>query len=262
MLTLKEILAIFPKDREKKLLNIKRFSMFEVFFYRSSLWHHELRVFFITNELSKIAAGVLRRYNPDKARVLALVHDDAEIITGDVQLGHKQRMTTRQLQKVDEDEVKAIEELSERFPENIDGYSYKELLYHALRKDCIEAKLVSYADKLDAYGESLHEVLGGNISALRAVINYSIVIEGLKNKYSELGPLFKMDESPLINLDLHTDRWKVHWRNYQYLNSPHTQESIRRETEFSFYNKWKSIVLKNFGDEGVQILIQQRENLK
>jgi len=251
-----KIIRGFPESREKELRTIKRFSMFEVFFYRSSLWHHELRVFFITQELSKLMKDV-PEYDSQKASILALVHDDAEIVTGDIQLGHKQLMNPAQLQKIDENEANAIETLSQRFPKTIGGYIYKKLLYHALRKDCVEAHLVSYADKLDAYGESLHEVFGGNISALRAVINYTKILSGFEKKYHSLKPLFAHKESPFINLDMHTDSQKIHWGNYQYLNKPHKPENIGIKTELVFYNMWKNLILNRLGKEGIEILTTQ-----
>lgn len=261
MIDYKKILSLFPKSREERLRAIKRFSMFEVFFYRSSLWHHTLRVFFITNELSLIAKRFLPEYDAEKASMLALVHDDAEIITGDVQLGHKQLMSETELQEVDVREVEAIKSLSQEFRQNIGGYVYGDLLHNVLRKDCIEAQLVSYADKLDAYGESLHEVFGGNISALRAVVNYVTTLENLKKKYPRLISIFDDKDSPFTNLSLRTDPWRVRRENYSYLNKPHTTESVKNKTEFPFYNSWKNLVIKELGKEGVEILTTQTENL-
>lgn len=259
MTNYKEIISVFPITREEKLRAIKRFSMTDVFFYRSSLWHHSLRVYFIVNELSKFSQEILPECDWKKAGVLALVHDDAEMITGDVQLGHKQVMTENQLKEVQSNEVAAIEILASEFSGSLGGYSYKELLKHALHKDCIEAQVVSYADKFDAYCESLHEVLAGNMQALRAVINYVAILEGFKRKYPLLEPLLESKDSPLIDIGRRTDMWHVNQHNYDWLNRPHTAESIKRETEFSFYNTWKTLVVENLGQEGVEILTTQVE---
>ncbi len=255
----KEILKDFPREREEKLRNIKRYSMFDVFYYRSTLWHHSLRVFYFVDEFADVVKNALLELDLNKARILALVHDDAEIITGDVQLGHKQRMTYEQLKEVEKNEMKAIEKISEIYPKEVGEYNYRDLLYSALKKDTIEAQLVSYADKLDAYCESLHEVFGGNISALRAVINYVGVLKDVKEKFPALKPIFNHERSFLTTTDFYTDPWRVHKENYAHLGKPHTLENIRKETEFVLYNTWKNLVLDNLGGEGLNILTNKIE---
>ncbi|TSC94092.1 MAG: hypothetical protein CEN87_645 [Parcubacteria group bacterium Licking1014_1] len=254
-----KIISLFPKIRQEKLQAIKRYAMTEVFFYRSSLWHHGLRIAFMVDALAEITKEVLPEFDTKKARILALVHDDAEMITGDVQLGHKQLMTEVQLAEIERNELKAIEVLSQEFPSEVMGYNYQQLLLHALHKDCVEAQLVSYLDKVDAYSEAMHEVLGGNISGLRSVIGYVDTIRIIKQKYALIAPIFERKDVPLLNIGLRTDMRRVHWRNYTHLNKPHTPESILVETEFSFYNSWKELVLKNLGQEGVGILTEQVE---
>lgn len=257
----KELIKDFPKDREEKLRNIRRYSMFEVFYYRSTLWHHNIRVFFIVNELLDLAKDILPSIDADKAQLLALVHDDAEIITGDIQLGHKQIMTQEQLQAVEKNEADAIEKLSELYPKEINGYKYKDLLLNALHKDTTESQLVSYADKLDAYCESLHEVFGGNISALRAVINYVRVLKDFNEKFPALKPLFNKKDSFLITTESYGDVFKINKKDYIHVGRPHSLETIHINTEFILYNKWKILVLENLGNEGVEILTKQTEAL-
>ncbi len=251
----------FPREREQKLKSIKRYSMFDVFYYRSNLWHHSIRVSLLVNEFSEIVKNNLPKLDLEKAKILALIHDDAEMITGDIQLGHKQQMTEAQLKEVENDEKKAIEQLATTYPKEIGGYNYRELLYSALTKDSLEAQLVGCADKLDAYCESLHEVLGGNISALRAVTNYVRVLKDLKEKFPDLKPIFKEKNLIFTTTDFYTDSWRVHKENYSHLGKPHTSETIRKETEFVLYNMWKNLVINNLGDEGINILITKKEDL-
>lgn len=213
----------------------------------------------MVDALAEIVTEILPDLDVQKAVTLALVHDDAEMITGDVQLGHKQLMTEEQLAEIERNELKAIEALSKEFPSTAMGYNYQQLLLHALRKDCVEAQLVSYLDKVDAYSEAMHEVLGGNISGLRSVIGYVDTIRSVKQKYALIAPVLERKDVPLLNIGLRTDMRRVHWKNYIHLNKPHTPESILLKTEFSFYNSWKELVLKNLGQEGVQILTEQVE---
>lgn len=73
-------------------------------------------------DASQIAEKILSGYDSKKAITLALIHDDAEMITGDIQLGHKQIMTLVQLKKIEENEKRAIEKLSQVFPKIVNGY--------------------------------------------------------------------------------------------------------------------------------------------
>src|SRR3989338_3972028 len=171
-----DVFVYFPPEREEKLRSIMRYSMFEVMYYRPSVWIHAQRVSWIVEELVPIAGKYFKNFDGEKARILALVHDDAEIITGDIQAGHKARMSKKELAVVHNSEHEAIRKLATRYPTTVGGYSYKQLLMEASRKDTphasSEAKLVTYADRLDAFCESLHEVFAGNLSFIRAFMFY------------------------------------------------------------------------------------------
>ncbi len=256
-----EILGLFPESRERRLRRIERFAMFDVFFYRSNLWHHGMRVALIIQELTPLLHDHLPACDTTKARILALVHDDAEMITGDVQLGHKMHMSAEELQKVHDAEAAAIEVLSKEYPQSIAGYPYRALLVHALERDCLEAELLTYADKLDAYCESLHEVLAGNISALRAVFTYVRILGTFEQDHPNLAPLFS-NKTALTDIGLRRHPLRVDRDLYAHLNTPHTEESITQETDFMAYNAWRALVLKYMGHEGLVILTKQKEFLR
>ncbi|MCC2631215.1 MAG: hypothetical protein K0S38_1024, partial [Candidatus Paceibacter sp.] len=76
-------LSVFPKEREEKLKAINRYSLFEKMMYRSSVWNHTHRVLWLAEELIPIAVKYVK-LDANKVRVLALVHDDEEMITGDI----------------------------------------------------------------------------------------------------------------------------------------------------------------------------------
>ncbi len=257
----KNILKSFPPEREEKLREIERYSAADVYFYRPNLWHHSLRVALIVEKLSPFIKEALPQCDIKKAKVLALVHDDAEIITGDVQVAHKDQMTKEELEKVDNDEAEAIEEISKEYPEEAGGYNYRNLLIHALKKDCIEARVVSYADKVDAFCESMHELLGGNLLGLRPVIGETLIIYNFGNKYPELKPLLEKKESPFIDIKKVINPMREHKERYVHLNRPHTRESIMKETEWPVYNEWKRMVMENLGEEGIEILTTKKESL-
>ncbi len=230
-------------------------------FYRPNLWEHSHRVLWIMEELIPLAEKYLT-FDPEKARTLALVHDDVEIIVGDMASHKKALLSKEDSQKMQKEEEIAIAKLAFKFPEKINGYSYRELLLHSSKKDCIEAKLVSYVDKLDAQCESLHEVLAGNIELLRSVGFYIRTLATFYYKYPELKELLHDTTSPLTYISQIPDEAPFVGSRYIHLLKPHTQESIFLESDFPFYNEWKRIVVEHGGKEGLKWLIDQKEFLK
>jgi 5'-deoxynucleotidase YfbR-like HD superfamily hydrolase len=232
----------FPPTREEILKTIMRYSMFDAMYYRTSVWTHAHRVLGLLEEILPIVGQHFPSFDPEKARVLALIHDDAEIITGDIQAGHKSRMTPEQLAQVALNEETAVEQLAERYPKTIHGYNYKELLQHAARKDCIEAIIVSYVDKVDGYCESMHEVLAGNLSFTRAVIFYVDIFANFPIKHPELKDFLKSKDSPIINIKDRIPLLEVKGNRFASFGKPHTEESLKFETDFPFYNTWKKFI--------------------
>ena len=77
-----------------------------------------------------------------------------------------------------------------------------------LHKKTIEAQFVSYADKLDAYNESLHEIFAGNISLLESVMFYAQAFANFPKKYPALADFMADKTSPLTYLDDRTWRYR------------------------------------------------------
>lgn len=221
---------------------------------------HAQRVLWLLEELLPLAQ-TFYFVNVEKARVQALVHDDAEMITGDYQAGHKARMSAEELAKIAQGEKEAVEQLSKKYPQIINGYNYQELLLHALNKDCIEAQLVSYIDKIDAQCESLHEVLAGNIQLLRSIMFYVNVLTSFPKKFPELSLLLASKESPLTYLTDVAFPQRAETKRYIHLTKLHTKESLMIETDFPFYNTWRKLIIEKGGEEGMGWLINQKEYL-
>jgi hypothetical protein len=151
----KEIdLSVFPPERKEKLESIYRYHYFDTLFYRSNLWMHSHRVLWLLEELAPVAQKYVT-FDLEMARTYALVHDDAEMVTGDIQAIEKARMTKQESEELEKKELEAVEALVKDYPKEINGYSYKGLLDHAAKKDCIEAKLVSYVDNQPHTKESV-----------------------------------------------------------------------------------------------------------
>ncbi|MBV9159502.1 MAG: HD domain-containing protein [Candidatus Kaiserbacteria bacterium] len=244
-------LSAFPPEREEKLRSIKRYSMFKEMRYRSDVWSHARRVFWLAETLLPLA----QRYTPldaEKVRTLALVHDDAEMLTGDIQAGAKARMTKAELKTIEENEERAIQELAKRYPTHVNNYEYVALLRHALHKDCAEAHFVSVMDKLDAYGESMHEIYSGNMTLLGSLLFYTRMMSRYPYIYPELHDFLEAKEHPLIRElgPLPVDG-RIGGAEFIHFGKPHTEETIRVETRFPFYDAWRELVIQRGGDEGV-----------
>ncbi len=212
----------------------------------------------ILQELTPIIKEVFPNCDTKRALLMALVHDDAEMITGDVQLGHKLLMSAKELENVHDAEAAAIEVLAKEFPEFIAGYSYRELLLEVLRRDSLEADLLTYADKLDAYCESLHEVLAGNITALRSLMTYVWILTSFPQLHPNVQPLFSRT-SPLLDIGMRADPTHVRRDRYAHLQTPHTAESVRKDTDFMTYNHWRTLVMEHMEREGLEMLTRQKE---
>lgn len=159
---IKELFRDFH-GRDDDLRTVTRYSVYDVMVYRTNLYTHSHRTAALVRAINPHATAVLDGYNPKKAELLALVHDDAELIFGDVQAGNKSKMTPQQLQEVQEQEARAIKKIAKRFPKYIGEFVYEQLLEEAANHSSIEAHVVSYADKYDALGEAYHEIWGGEL---------------------------------------------------------------------------------------------------
>ena len=150
----------------------------------------------------------------------------------------------------------AVKKLSKRFPKKINGYEYKQLLMEMISKETIESQLVTYVDKLDAYCESMHEILAGNVSILRSVMLYVRTFATFEQKYPALRPFISDKSNPLTFVD---NRWNLNFVPYsRYTNlKPYTRSTIKKRSDFPFYDDWKRITLSRGGEEGLGWLIKR-----
>ncbi|MBI3032017.1 HD domain-containing protein [Candidatus Woesearchaeota archaeon] len=225
--------------RSDALQSIKRFAICNPMFYRTDLLMHSQRVSWIVETLLPFANNVFSNFDGEKARTLALVHDDAEIITGDIQLYYKLKMTPEQLRQYEQNEDKAIDELSMRYPKTVNNYNYQSLLLHALHKDCIEAQLVSLADKLDAFGESLHEIYAGNNQFKHSTLTYIKLLSEFGSKFPQLKPLFTI-KYPALQNPLSLNVLAIIKQG-----QPHTLQTIQQNTGVPHYEYWKQITINH-----------------
>jgi len=235
------------KDRDDKLKAIIRYNMpkFTPMFYRTNLLTHSARVnLLVRSALPSIKSNWGMSFNSEKACTLAFAHDDAEIISGDVLRYQKDRMTKQELEANDRKEASAIEEICKGWPEKVNGFVYKDLLYHAMRKDCLEAQAVSYLDKVDAYCESLHEVLAGNWRFAGCFVAYIRHLNEYPVKFPALKAIAQSD-NPLLSTP--PNKTKEEMLAIAKKSGLHTRESVQNPTGFSHYNLWRDITIKFMG---------------
>jgi 5'-deoxynucleotidase YfbR-like HD superfamily hydrolase len=251
-------------DRKKDLRNIKRYSIYDVMFYRSNLYIHSKRVAFHVCESMKYIEKAYPEFDKVKALIIALVHDDAEIITGDFQAADKAIMKEEELENIERLEEKAIKVLVKKYPKKIYGYDYNEILTDVLEVNSIEAVVVKLLDKFDGFGEALHEIFAGNKYYMTTTKTkngvpptpYDYYINLIPNYYKifpRLKPLFNVKNFPLKNLQT-INQFKVIENG-----KPHTKESIMNKTGYYPYDLWLSVNLKYSNEEEIKDLYIKKE---
>ncbi|MFH0952250.1 MAG: YfbR-like 5'-deoxynucleotidase [Patescibacteria group bacterium] len=244
-----------------------RYSLYQVMFYRNNLLTHSKRVYWIIKEISPLALKTYgEEFNAHKTALLGLIHDDPEMIIGDIQSGNKMKMSAEELEQISQNELKAIDKLAKRFPKELDGYSYRDLLLEALGKETLEAQLVDFADKLDAFGEALHEMYGGNTVITENVVNqygtipvpfqqYIPYLTDFPNKFPMTKKLFT------TTVSIFSPPEELDYKAIAKHSHPHTADSIRQKTGYLHYDFWREVTLKNASEEEIKKLHAQKEFL-
>ena len=234
--------------------------------YRSNLWSHSRRVAWITEEIVSIASEVLSSsFDPQKAIAIALVHDDAEIVFGDIQAGNKAKMTQEELSEIKKLERDAIQQLSLTYPKNLSVYNYESLLLEAAEKSSLESMIVNWADKYDAFGEALHEIYSGNTLWTKNVENkygkISLPTEYYINYFNKFDKQFPAITPLLLKKNL----WlsipvDPHIENILPISKEHTLASLHEHKGYAPYDQWVAITLRHGTEEDISNLYIKKEN--
>lgn len=147
--------------------------------HRTNLLTHSMRVKFLAQYIGLTLDGledqqVIIDFDHYKVVTAADQHDVAELITDDYPAPDKNRMTTEQKKILDEDEFLAAELICEQYfspSSKREVERYLALHREVKERSTIEAQIVNIADKWDALGEKLHELVCGNDSFLPLVEN-------------------------------------------------------------------------------------------
>lgn len=262
---LQQELATFP-GREEGLRTIGRYRMYGTMFYRSSDYSHSKRIAWLVEAVEPVLTEKFGdAFDMKRALVLALVHDDAELITGDHQAAEKSAMSKEALAALDGEEMRATEALSKKFPRTLGGYVYREMLEDMMEKNSKEAQVAKFLDRFDAQGEAWHEMFGGNTCITTRVKNgygelplpfelYARLLPDMLRSYEYMNML--AGSHPFFSAPEHMD-----WSAIAAVSRPHTQESLPIPTGHLQYDMWKQVVLDSGDAEEVANLYTQKEFL-
>ncbi len=252
--------------REDDLRRVTRYYIYTPMFYRSNLFTHSKRVLWLLQAILPLAEEIFgSRFDSTKAQLLAVVHDDPEIIMGDIQAGHKRKMNTEQLAEVQRLERSAIAAMVERYPYSILGYRYGDLMTEGQELKTLEAKLLKYIDRFDAFGEALHEIHAGNRAFITNSIHpefgvidtpvafYQMYLPSFAKNNSEFAELFTLHH-PLFNIEIFSAA-----ENVVLGGRPHTKKTILEKGVYQPYETWKAIILANNDEEEMKNLFVQKE---
>lgn len=252
--------------RESELKKVTRYNIYATMFYRTNLVIHSHRVSWIIRELNPYAEQVFgKNYDPVKAEIMGLVHDDAEIVMGDIQAGYKYKMSVQQLSEVDKLEENAIDILAQKFPRQVGNYPYRQLLQESFDHSSLESQVMQFADKFDALGEALHEVYAGNRCFMTNIKNeYGLIDLPVVYYYRYFSKFF--DKFPAMAPLLKTSAdWFKHLPEQNFLNIveegiPHTADSIKKPKNFLPYDLWIGANLKYADPEQLAKLYHLKES--
>lgn len=262
--TFEDALSQFP-GREEGLRAVERWHIYRPMFYRTNLWIHSRRVRRTVARVGPlIAAKTGLPFDQQYAEAMALVHDDLELIIGDVQAGNKTKMNAAQRAELKRREEAAIEELATRYPSRVGRYSYRDLLLAVHHDRGPESWAVQIADKLDAFEEAMHEIFAGNTRFTTPVTtefgqlalpydHYVTYFSGFAARYPEVAFLVQGPDK-FLEIDDTRDCNMIAARG-----APHTLASLDQPTGFQPYDLWKGIQLAGAREEEEALLTTRLE---
>ena len=245
------------KGREEALAEIKRYIHFitPIMFYRTNDLIHSRRVLWHLENAMPDILQVHPDFNIEFSRTLALVHDDVEIITGDVQLHDKETMPKDQLEELASEERNAIPKIVGMYNPTANGYCYEELLTVAKEKTRLEAQFISFLDKFDGGGEAWHEVWAGNHNFLLPAGGHDGQkggYVGRLNRFPEKYP----DMKPFLERFPEYLPKPFDFKSKADQGEPHTTSSLERDSGYALYERWRRTIIKK---EGTDLLTTQLE---
>jgi 5'-deoxynucleotidase YfbR-like HD superfamily hydrolase len=252
------------EGREEGLRHIMRYHIYKTLYYRFSDFSHDKRVAWLLQSITPLLKEILGgSIDTEKALVMALVHDDDELVIGDYQAGEKSKMSLEQLAAIKEEEKAAMAQLVEKFPKQVGGYEYGVLLQEVADISTPEAQVVKYLDRFDAMGEALHELYAGNgCMNTNVTTSFGLITLPFQSYYEMLPkmiekyPTLQILKESHVFFELPEQR---DWHKVVAAGKPHTRESLFELTGHPQYDAWKRVVLDRGDSEEIKNLYTQRE---
>lgn len=263
------------EHRAPRLAAIERYLSYQPMWYRTNDYEHSQRVFALLSEaVSTVERALGGQFDARRALVLALIHDDGELVTGDVEAGWKLMMSPSELATHEGRERVAIDRLAAEFPATLAGYSYRDLLVEVLERQTLECQVVKWLDHYDAFGEAFHELYAGNHGFATQVDSGHGLIPLPVDYYYErfchpdryyplIAPVFGQGVAPFWD----TAQWQA-WAATPTLQAsaaiaaqgrPHTAKSIYQPSGNPIYDWWRQTLLTHLPVADHRRLWERRE---
>lgn len=253
--------------REEGLERQGRYSIFKTMWYRTNDLIHSRRIAWLMMDVLPYAELVYgTEFDPVKALLLAICHDDAEILTGDPQAGHKAIMTPEERALLKQKELRAIDTLSAGFPKMVEGYVYRDLLLEAAHPTSLEAQVMKWCDKFEGLAEAMHEVFAGHVrwaqpheisqwgqppTPFELYIPYLNAIDD--ETYPALEPLLATEHPLFATIPM------IDFEAAAREGSPHTRASLAQPVGYAPYDIWRENFLRRASEEEIRNLYTPKE---
>ena len=261
------MLQLRSRDEElKSIIRYKQNPVCKPMFYTPNVWIHVERVTWLTISLSKqlwfseeLSTKIMRR---------AMFHDDSEIIAWDYATPEKQSWSREKKEQYDEKCKNAIPLLVEAYQKEL-GNDYKDILIEMEWKhdeESIIHAIIEYADKLDAFMETFHELYSWSVGFLsnmkdhfhKDMTCWKYILDRVIRRRQKLEELIwdSMTHTWLLNTieleDLNISKIVHAWEI-------HSLESVQQKTWFEIYDIWKQLHFKNGTNEHISYLYIQNK---
>ena len=160
------------------LSQINRYGSVENMIHRPNLWIHVRRVAYLAQFLASLynQADDVQPLDLGYIFRMGMMHDDAELITGDISAAVKARMGVEDIQSLKNSEEAAISAIAtgiygfDMHEDTMDYLMYLSIQHDIRTKEDPHAQIVDIADKWDSMGEKIHEVRCGNNEFAKRII--------------------------------------------------------------------------------------------
>lgn len=235
------------KSREQELREVYRYGFYDSpIYYKANLRIHTARISWICRNIGEYLEKLRpNTFDIEKLVALSIVHDDTEIIVGDIVWPVKMAFTHEEKAAYEQRCRDSIDILYKAYWNNFTDYDYRELLLMEDAWDSLEYAIMKYADKLEGHLEVYHELFAGNISFDKECkkkfgistydFSYNSSKEFLWQLLTRLWLTSKdIRGNPLLNIEQKITSEDILFKNWSF----HTKESIQTQKWYYVYDAW------------------------